>query len=263
MREDIHQRRAYLAGPPERRALEIHEAFEDEEAEAIFCVRGGYGLTTVLPLLDPERIRRFPKPLVGCSDVTVLLTWLQQEAGMTSIHGPMVGALGRGDEAGALRLKTLLTSTSKPGEMRSVCDDAYSWCLAPGRARGRAVGGSLSMIAALCGTPWQLQTAGAVLFLEDVGERPYRIDRLLTQIASCGLFDEVAGVVFGDMVRCADGDELSWRHAVDRVFRSRSIPVLAGMSFGHAVPNLAIPMGGSVEIDAGEGWLKFREAPLV
>jgi muramoyltetrapeptide carboxypeptidase len=265
-RQDIHDRRAYLAGTPERRAAELHEAFEDSEAKAIFCVRGGYGLTTVLPLLDPQQIARHPKPVIGCSDVTVLLNWLVQSAGMTSVHGPMVAALGRGDAPGGERLKALLTRSVKPAELRSSMDDAGSWCIAPGVARGIALGGSLSMLAALCGTPWQLDTAGAVLFLEDIGERPYRVDRLLTQLASAGFFDQVAGVVFGDMVGCDDGAEggepLSWRHAASRIFRSRSIPVLAGLSFGHSVPNLAIPLGVEVELDAGAGWLKFRGAPL-
>jgi muramoyltetrapeptide carboxypeptidase len=262
-RPDIHERRAYLAGTPERRAEELHEAFEDPEASAIFCVRGGYGLTTVLPLLDSERIARHPKPLIGCSDITVLLAWLVQTAGMTAIHGPMLGALGRGDEAGQARLKHLLMEDTRPEELRSTLPGAEHWCVAPGIGRGRALGGSLSMLAALCGTQWQLDTAGAVLFIEDVGERPYRIDRLLTQLAGAGLFDHVEAVVIGDMVGCDDGDELSWRHAVDRVFRPLSVPVLAGLSFGHAVPNLAIPLGVAAEVDASAGWVKFRGAPLV
>lgn len=262
-REDLFERRAYLAGTPERRAAELHEAFEDSEAEAIFCVRGGYGLTTVLPLLDASRIRPNPKPLVGCSDVTVLLTWLVQEAGMTAIHGPMVGAMGRGDEAGLARLREMLQSPQRPSELRSVYEQPEEWCVAPGTGKGVALGGSLSMLAALCGTPWQPRTQGAVLFLEDVGERPYRVDRLLTQLDHAGLFDDLAGVVIGDMVGCDDGDALSWRYAVDRCFRRKPIPVLAGVSFGHAVPNLPIPLGTEVQLDAGAGWLKFREGPLV
>jgi muramoyltetrapeptide carboxypeptidase len=263
-RPDIHERRAYLAGTPERRAEELHEAFEDTEATAIFCVRGGYGLTTVLPLLDVDRVARHPKPLIGCSDVTVLLAWLVQTVGMTAIHGPMLGGLGRGDEAGQARLKHLLMEDTGPQELRSTLPGAERWCVAPGVGRGRALGGSLSMLASLCGTPWQLETAGAVLFIEDVGERPYRIDRLLTQLAAAGLFDQVAAVVIGDMVGCDDDDgALSWRHAVDRVFRPLSVPVLAGLSFGHAVPNLAIPLGVAAEVDASAGWVKFRGAPLV
>jgi len=262
-RSDIFERNAYFAGSPERRAEALHEAFEDEQATAIFCVRGGYGLTTVLPLLDPVRIAAHPKPVIGCSDVTVLLNWLVQTAGMTAIHGPMLGALGRGDVSGGARLKSMLMEESQPVTLCSVLPEAPDWCVAPGVGRGRALGGSLSMLAALCGTPWQVDTAGAVLFIEDVGERPYRIDRLLTQLASAGLFDDVAAVVVGDMVGCDDGDVLSWRHAVDRVFRPKSVPVLAGISFGHAVPNLAIPLGVEVTVDAGSGWVQFQESPLV
>ena len=263
-REDITERRAYLAGTPERRAEEIHEAFEDPDCAAIFCVRGGYGLTTVLPLLNPALIAANPKIVVGCSDVTVLLAWLNSEAGMTAIHGPMVGGLGRGsDSEGTERLRSILMSSAKPGELKSAESDAYGWCIAPGTARGPAVGGSLSMLAALCGTPWQVATAGCVLFLEDVGERPYRVDRLLTQLAGAGMLDEVNGVVFGDMVRCSDGDDLSWRHAVDRVFRSRSVPVLGGVPFGHSQPNLAFPLGVDVDVDVAAGRVRFRGSPLV
>lgn len=261
-RPDIYERSAYFAGSPERRADALHEAFEDEQATAIFCVRGGYGLTSVLPLLAPQRIAAHPKPLIGCSDVTVLLNWLVQSAGMTGIHGPMLGALGRGDEAGAARLKDLLMKEAPPAPLRSALPDAAAWCVAPGVGHGRALGGSLSMLAALCGTPWQVDTTGAVLFIEDVGERPYRVDRLLTQLSSSGLFDKVAAVVIGDMVGCDDGDALSWRHAVDRIFRPQAVPVLAGLSFGHAVPNLAIPLGVEVVVDASAGWVQFRGAPL-
>ncbi len=263
-REDITERRAYLAGSPKRRAAELHEAFEDSDAAAIFAVRGGYGLTTVLPLLDRELVGRNPKIVVGCSDLTVLLSWLVTEVGMTAVHGPMVGALGRDeDPEGAQRLRSLLVTGGKPAELCSRSEDAYGWCIAPGTARGRAVGGSLSMLAALCGTPWQLDTRGCVLFLEDVGERPYRVDRLLTQLDGAGLFDAVRAVVIGDMVNCSDGEELSWRHAVDRVFRSRSFPVLAGLPFGHAAPNFAFPLGVEVEVDVAAGTVRFRGAPFV
>ena len=264
MREDIVERRHYLAGSPERRAAELAEAFSDPEAAAVLPVRGGYGVTTVLPLLDPQPLRSSPKILVGSSDLTALLQWAVDCVGMTCIHGPMVGALGQGEDSeGAARLRSLLFEGGKAPVLQAVGDDAHQWCIAPGLARGRAMGGSLSLLAASCGTPFQAQTEGAVLFLEDVGERPYRVDRLLVQLQQSGLFEGLAALVLGDFVGCEEpGGELDWRTPIDRIFRSLPIPVLAGIPFGHGKPNLAIPFGVEVEVDAGAGSLSFREKTL-
>jgi len=264
MRDDIGSAHHYLAGSPRRRAAELHEAFADPEAAAVLPIRGGYGLTTVLPLLDVELIRANPKILVGCSDLTALLQWMVFEAGVTCFHGPMLGSLGCGaDPRGAERFRALTESSDRPAELRSAYADAHEWCIAPGVARGRAVGGSLSLLAAMCGTPGQLDTRGAVLFLEDVGERPYRIDRLLTQLQHCGLFEGAAAVVLGDFVDCEEpGGEITWRDAVDRVFRNLPLPVLAGLPFGHGNPNMAFPLGVQVQVDAGQGSVSFREAAL-
>ena len=262
--DDIHSSWHYLAGSPQRRADELHAAFADPEAAAVLPMRGGYGLTTMLPLLDVEHVRANPKILVGCSDLTALLQWMVAEVGMVCFHGPMLGSLGRGsDPKGTERLRAVLETVGRPAELRSAFDDAHQWCFAPGVARGRAMGGSLSLLAALCGTPLQPVTKGAVLFLEDVGERPYRIDRLLTQLQQSGLFAEVEAVVLGDFVGCDEPSGApSWRDAVDRVFRSLPIPVLAGLPFGHGEPNMIFPLGGRVEVDAGRGIVEFKESPL-
>ncbi len=262
-RDDLFERRHYFAGSPRRRADELHEAFEDDDAAAIIAVRGGYGVASVLPLLDPARMR-VPKLVCGCSDLTALLAWCVQEAGVRALHGPMVVGLGRGDDAdGADRLRTLLTSTARPEGLRSAFEDALQWCVSPGTARGRAVGGSLSILASLCGTPWQVRAEGAVLFLEDVGERPYRIDRLLLQLAQAGTFDGARGVVLGDFTGCDEpGGGVTWRDAVTRIFGELAIPVLAGVPFGHGSPNLAFPVGTRVQVDAAAGTVTFREALL-
>ncbi len=263
VRGDIEEKRAYLAGTPRRRADELHEAFADPECKGVLPVRGGYGLTTVLPHLDPAVFTANPTALVGCSDLTVLLNFLVQDCGLACIHGPMLGAIGRGsDAAGTDRLRSLLHG-GKPGTLRSAFDDAHAWCVSPGVGKGVAVGGSLTLIAATCGTPWQLHTDGRVLFLEDVGERPYSVDRLLVQLEQSGLFDGVAAVVLGDFVGCTEGDtDLTWRYAVDRVFRGRAVPVLAGVPFGHGEPNLAFPLGLSCNVNASAGSVRFRRGAV-
>ena len=264
-REGFNDRRhLFFAGRPEERAAELMEALLDPECKAVLPVRGGYGLQTVLPLLDAQAIRAAaPTIVVGCSDLTALLNWLVQEAGQTCVHGPMVGALaGDRDVPGRDRLRALLFDGGKPPALRPT-GDAHSFCASPGVATGRAVGGSLSLLAATCGTPYQVDTRGAVLFIEEVGERPYRVDRTLVQLAQAGLFDHAAGVVFGDFTGCDEpGGKVSWRDAVDRVFRRRPLPVLTGVPFGHGNPNLAWPLGVRVHLDAGAGVVTFREAPL-
>lgn len=257
VRDDLFERRAYLAGTVQRRVDELQEAFADPDCRAVLAARGGYGVTTLLRHLDPAPLVADPKPIVGCSDLTALLAWASGH-GVAGLHGPMVAGLGRGDDAeGAAALRQTLFGAGAV-EHRPGLPDAEAWCVAPGHARGVLVGGSLSLLAALCGTPWQPKTRGAIVLLEDVGERPYRIDRLLTQCEDAGLFDGAAAVVLGDFTGCEEPG-LTWRDAVDRVFRRLPLPVLAGLPFGHGRPNLPLPIGARAEVDAGAGWLRLRD----
>ena len=264
-RDDIFDRWRYLAGTPERRAAELHEAFGDPDAGAVLAVRGGYGVTTALDLLDPELLRAHPKVLVGCSDLCALLNWAHQEADLVAFHGPMLVSLGRGaDPQGSAALRALLDGEPLPRVHRSAEQHPEGWCLSPGKARGRLVGGSLSLIAATCGTPWQVDTRDHILLLEDVGERPYSIDRLLCQVAQAGLFDQAAAVILGDFTRCEEpGGAVTWRDAVERVLRPLPLPILAGLPFGHGVPNLPLPIGGLAEVDAGAGTLRLLGDPVL
>jgi len=259
-RDDVFDRRNYFAGSPARRAAELTEAFADPSVLAVIAARGGYGVTTAMPLVDVPGLAASPKPFVGCSDLTALLNALVA-AGLPAIHGPMVCALGR-DADSDERLRALLFDSGRPGKITSSLPDAHGWCISPGVGRGPAVGGNLSLLAATCGTPWQVQTDGCVLFLEEVGERPYRVDRLLVQLQQAGLFDGLAGVVLGDFTGCADPDGPDWRDAVARVFRRLSVPVVAGFAFGHGTPNLALPLGSRTELDASAGWIRFRDAAV-
>ena len=259
----LGRRHLYFAGTPAERGAELMQGLLDPEVRALVPVRGGYGLASVLPHLDAAAVRAAePTLVVGCSDLTVLLTWLTQEVGWTCLHGPMVSGLARGDDPdGDARLRQLLFEGGKAPALRSAFDGPDAWCLAPGNAVGPATGGNLAIVASTCGTPAQLDARGRVLFLEDVGERPYRIDRMFVQLDQAGILDAAAALVLGDFTGCAEGD-LSWRDAVRRVLRRKPLPVLAGVPFGHGNPNLAFPLGTRVAVDAGAGTVSFREAHL-
>lgn len=243
----VLSRRRYCAGEPAARAADLREMFRDPEVAAVICARGGYGTAQVLPLLDPELFTMHPKLLCGYSDVAPLLGFLVDRCKLVALHGPMVAIdLAKGlAPRTAARMRELLRA---PGAgWRETVDEA----LAPGSAQGRLVGGCLSSLIALLGTPYAIETDGAVLFLEDVAERPYRIDRMLTHLRLAGKFERVAGVILGSFANC-DG-----RHADDvatAVFRDFfsdvPFPVVAGFPAGHLSDNLPLVLGAPVRVDA-------------
>jgi muramoyltetrapeptide carboxypeptidase len=259
----VLSRRAYLAGADAERTADLQRMLDDPSVAAVFCARGGFGAQRVVPLLDLDTLRRHPKPVVGYSDATALLAALAR-AGIVGVHGPMVAAdMTRGLSARSLgHLERLLT------------DPTYRWeleaptCIRPGRARGRLAGGCLSVLVTTLGTPWVPDFAGAVVFLEDVHEWPYRLDRLLTHLRQSGCLDRAAGVVFGTLEACRPLDGVSPLDVVRDLFADAPYPVALGVPAGHAnakthVDNLALPFGVEVELDADAGRLVAREAAVV
>lgn len=244
--ESILSRHGYLAGDDDRRLRELVRAIEDESVDAIVCARGGYGATRLLEHLDPARVRATRKLLVGFSDVTALHA-LWARAGVCSLHAPMVAALGRADEDLVERFVQAIEGATMPGLDGLECIEA-------GVACGPLVGGNLAVLAALVGTPYAPPIDGCVLFLEDVGERPYRIDRMLTTLRHAGWFERVVGVALGaftDGPPGPDGVELS------SVLRERmtglGVPVVAGIPAGHVDDNLELTFGVSVRVDGNSG----------
>ena len=257
--ESIFDGGAYLAGDDERRAGELMAMFADPQIHGIFSVRGGYGSSRILDRLDIDLIRNNPKVLVGYSDITVLLNYIVQEAGIITFHGPLVTEMGKMDGPTRDTMLRTVTSTEPLGTITIPGPVGIK----TGEAEGPLVGGSLTLIANTLGTPYELDTCGKILLLEEIGERPYRIDRLLTHLGMAGKFDDAAGIVLGEFVDCAEpGSEASVpiEKILGDVLADFDGPVLAGLPVGHGRTNITLPLGVHVRLDANSGTLDFLES---
>lgn len=255
-RPDIFAEHGYLAGDDARRLDELHEALADPEVDAIVAARGGYGVTRILGRIDPERVRSAKKLLVGFSDLTALHA-LWARAGVRSIHGPMVAALGRTEPAQVDRWFRMAEG-GVPEPLTGLPS------LRGGVAEGPLLGGNLALLAALLGTPHGPPLERAVLFLEDVGEAPYRIDRMLTSLREAGWLGQIAAVALGTFRGCeprADGRRLV--EVLHDRLADLGLPVLAGVGAGHVEDNLELPFGARVRLDADAGELCFLEPAVM
>jgi muramoyltetrapeptide carboxypeptidase len=247
----------YLAGSDERRLAELTAGLADPDARAVMMARGGYGLLRILPLLDPAALRARPLPIVGFSDGTALLAYAAR-AGVAAVHGPVVTQLPTLPTSDHEALYRWLEQAG-PATVLSGLDQ-----LIPGRARGPLLGGNLEVFSRLIGTPYLPDLAGAVLFIEDLGERPYRIDRLITFLDLAGVFGALAGVVVGDFSACLEpeptrtGSPSAEDVLIERLGRL-TIPVALGGLFGHGTRNLALPYGAVCELDTRTGTLASLE----
>ena len=257
--ESILDRDMYFAGSAERRLNELHGMFRREDVRAIICARGGYGCNYLLPELDLELIRKHPKILVGYSDVTTLLTYISDQTGLVTFHGPMVAK----DFAapGGMDIDSWHGSVSqaRPFKKRFAPDDVVP--LVRGRTEGRLYGGCLSMLTASLGTPYEIQTDGAILFVEDIAARPYQVDRMLMQLKLAGKFDGVRAIVFGDFRDCdaEEGSGYTLQDVIVRVVGGMGMPVAYGLRSGHVCGgNMTIPIAVeanvSVEDEVVLGW---------
>jgi muramoyltetrapeptide carboxypeptidase len=252
--EGLGARDRYLAGDDARRAAELRALWADPRIDAILCARGGYGSHRIMDRLDPQAARAAAKPLVGYSDITTLLLWQHRCAGLVGLHGPM---LERGDEIsedefGAL--VEMLTGTERIPVVREGSAGAGA------AVEGPLVGGSLTLVAASLGTPWALSARGAILMLEDTGERPFRVDRMLQQLRFAGVLDGVLGVGLGHFDRCDEPDGVINSEQILREWlEAAEIPWIAGLPFGHGAPNLAWPVGVRARLDGERARLHILE----
>lgn len=245
----------YLAGTDHERLADVHEMFRDPEVKAIIAARGGYGSGRLLPCIDPTLPREHPKIFVGHSDITFLLNDLVQRAELVAFHGPMIDGLQKRPEAATAMLAML------KGDRVGWHQPAQA-IVQPGTAEGPLVGGCLSTIVSMLGTPYALETRDRLLFLEDVNEKPFRIDRMLTQLRQAGVLDGVAGVIFGEMSGCVatENERVTVRDVIADTFTNAPYPVAFGLPSGHGLGTLTLALGARARL-AGER-LTLLESPL-
>ncbi len=256
-------RTGYLAGDDARRADELNRALRDPDVRAVLVARGGYGVMRILSRLDADALRRDPKLIVGFSDITALLGWALARAGVRGIHGPVVAQLGRLEAGDRAQLFERMESPTPAGRLAV----ALSPLGARGRGRieGRLVGGNLCMLSHLVGTPYQVDWGRATVFVEDVGERPYAVDRYLTRLQLAGAMDGVPALLCGDFDRCEEtvnsGHPDVWQ-VIDERLSAWGLAGLRGLPVGHGDRNLALPFGARCAVDLDRGQIELLEAAV-
>ncbi len=253
----INDRKGYLAGSGEIRANDLSAFFLRDDIEAIFCARGGFGSMQLLPLLD-GKIRRHPKIFCGYSDITILLNWFLQKFGLVTFHAPMVAMdLARGlSEQAKEHFWGVLTGEKKDWKV------TLSEAMRPGKCEAAMIGGCLSLLVTTLGTPYEIDTKGRLLFLEDIGEKPYRIERMLMHLKMAGKLDGLAGLVFGDFINCEGEGPRDVMSVITELFNDAPYPVVKGMAAGHGPENLAIPFGVRMLLDGDAKTLSLLESPV-
>lgn len=255
----------YLAGTDAQRADDLNAAYADPQVKAVFAVRGGWGGARILPLLDWDTIRSNPKLLIGYSDVTALHLAFARRAGYASIHGPNATSSWRKASWESLwRLAFAADTPTLGGAQVEIETGRPARTLVGGRATGRLIGGNLTILSTLMGTPWVPDLKGAVLFLEDVNEAEYRVDRMFQQLKLAGVLDGLAGIIFGQCTSCAttapDYTGFTIDQLVDHYFAPLGIPAVTGFDSGHVPNQLSLPSGARVELDADARAVRLLEA---
>lgn len=271
---NVRKRSGYLGGSVEERVADLHELFADPAVKAVFAIRGGYGSAQLLDRLDYGLIRRNPKIFVGFSDITAMHLAIHRETGLVTFHGPIVLAgftqftqdnfrrmLFEAKAAGRL---------TNPPEANKLRPLHTLRTVRPGTARGRLIGGNLTIIATTMGTPWEIDTRGRILFIEDVDEQPYSIDRMLTQLRLSGKLEAAAGIIFGECRDCKPREfrpafeaTFSTGEVVNRILGELRVPVLAGLTIGHTDDQLTLPIGCMAALDADKGELVIEEPAVL
>lgn len=270
----VGRRTGYLGGSIQERLDDLHAMFADPEVRGVFCIRGGYGASQLLDGIDYPLIRRNPKIFLGYSDITALHLAIGKQTGLVTFHGPIV--LSRFTEYTRRYFRKALFETEPLGVVTNPPDSDplrpahLLRTIRGGRARGPLTGGNLSLIAATMGTPYEIETRGRILFLEDVGEEPYAVDRMLTQLRLAGKLESAAGIVFGECQDCRPRDfrpsyesTFSLGEVLDHILGGLKVPVLSGMTLGHTDDQATLPLGVMATLDADKGELVIEEPATI
>jgi muramoyltetrapeptide carboxypeptidase len=263
-----HDRWGYFAGRDRDRADDINRMFADDAIAGIVCYTGGWGSPRILPYLDYQLIARKPKVFLGYSDITALLNAIYQRSRVITFHGPVGGS--NIDPYSLANLRRVVMTAEPPGLLTQpekpptelVSRRNRVIRLAPGKGTGRLVGGNLTMISSTMGTPYEIETTGAILFLEDIDEDIYRIDRMLTQLALAGKLNRLAGFIFGRCTNC-EARMFSLEDVLRDRFGSLGVPAISGLAFGHTDQKMTLPVGAMATLDADAGTLSVDEAAVV
>jgi muramoyltetrapeptide carboxypeptidase len=271
MGKNVRKRNGYLGGSIEERLDDLHAMFRDPEVAAVCCIRGGYGSGQLLDKIDYGLIRQNPKVFLGYSDITAMHLAIHKMTGLVTFHGPVI--MSGFAEYTQKSFRRALFDTAPIGPVTNPLDSSplrpshMLRTVRPGVARGRLTGGNLSLVVSLMGTPYEIDTKGKILFIEDVGEEPYSLDRMLTNLRLAGKFEAAAGVIFGECSGCKPREfqpgfesTLSTGEVVDEILGKLPIPVLSGLTIGHTNDQLTLPEGVMASLDAGRGMLTIEEA---
>lgn len=261
--ETLKQKYGYFAGTDEFRASEINKFFLDNEVKAIICMKGGWGCARILDLLNFEMIKNNPKIIMGFSDITSLLIAISSKTGLVTFHGP-VGNSGWNDFTVDYVKRVLMNKEAVTYGYPETDSDKF-YTINPGTAKGTLIGGNLTVLAAMMGSEFLPDWKNKILFLEETGEEPYRIDRMLTQLKQTGVLGNISGFIFGKCVKC-DAEEpekaFTLQQVLEQHLKPLKIPAFYGAMIGHIVNKHTIPIGIAAEMDGETGSLKLLDAAV-
>lgn len=269
--KNVRKRNGYLGGSVAERLDDLHAMFGDPEVHAVFAVRGGYGSAQLLDRIDYDLLRRRPKIFLGYSDLTAMHLAIQRHAGLVTFHGPVAvspfSSYTQSHFRRALFETDPIGAVTNPPDSNTLRPAHTLRTVRPGKARGPLIGGNLTLVSTTMGTPYEIDTRGRILFLEDVEEDPYRIDRMLTHLRLAGKLDAAAGVIFGECRGCRPRDyqpsfesTFSLGEVLDNILGGLKIPVLSGLTIGHTDDQLTLPLGVLASLDADQGVLAIEES---
>lgn len=267
MGESCYSTHGYLAGTDDIRVRDLHEMFEDDAVDGIICLRGGYGTPKLLEKLDYDIIAKNPKVFVGYSDITAIHTALNQKCNLVTFHGPMVFSnMASGlDEFTYDSFTKSIMSGSKIGNIENPEGERIE-TLVGGKTEGELVGGNLALICATMGTPYEIDTRGKILFLEDIGEEPFRVDRMLTQLLLAGKLSDANGIILGDWNDCEPEkpeESLSLKEVFEEILLPLNKPTIYNLKSGHCTPMITLPLGVNTKLDADLGEVIIEESGVI